>query len=509
MENSHFYEYVHKALEAFVTYTRKTTNGKEDEQIYLFEKYLTPTYCPSGIWKSIESNNISVSADFVSLDSQLPLKKRGSIGNAYGEIIKSGIKYIKNETQIKELQRIESSFKNGDITERTFLENLFDDIPNIEAGFKRLMERCFLQALSTGAYLIEDSENVGLGVRMDFKVKDENKFNPLLVWSDVNAKIWSDIKRIIKKAKKIGKVVKTIFVDENTFDLISLNKEVQGIFAFSKNFVGNNIPQLAEDQIKQLFKSLLKVNLEIVDYTHFYERDGQQYTTTPWQEGIVAFVCSDKVGQLAWDNVAENANRVEGVEYVNGERGLLISEYGLVDPLREISCGQACQVPVIDNISGIFLLDTKTASVDPTEGDSLVNLWGEDYDKSDVIEQLNGLGYDVDASTTEKLLAQIINSLDKKTQNSLKSAMVAYPILDPSSLSITSTGATKTVLVKNAGTATVTANETEDWLSTSVTGNEVSIVVSANTEVGAVTRTGEVAISVGGKTSKVTISQTA
>jgi hypothetical protein len=57
----------------------------------------------------------------------------------------------------------------------------------------------FLHALSTGIALIEDTENVGTGIRIDYGYSDANKFRVVTAWSECSCKTI----RCIKRSKEI------------------------------------------------------------------------------------------------------------------------------------------------------------------------------------------------------------------------------------------------------------------------------------------------------------------
>ena len=65
---------------------------------------LTPEYSVDMTYASVSGNFTRVTVDVVSFDSPVPLKSRGSIKKATGDIPKIGIGYTLNEKQMNTLR---------------------------------------------------------------------------------------------------------------------------------------------------------------------------------------------------------------------------------------------------------------------------------------------------------------------------------------------------------------------------------------------------------------------
>lgn len=423
-----FYEYVKNNLSKVVAKVIKKLNGKEQDALtYLYKSMLRSTYCVAGIWQSLTVYNTRVSADFVAMDSTLPLKKRERISKASGEIVKSGMEMNMTEKQMDDLTTmIRSKVENADI-----IKALFEDTKKCIEGIYELMERCFLEGLSTGVCCIDDQQNAGIGVRMDFGYLDSHKFTPQVKWSDFqNSKPLEDFRKIIKAARHEGHSVNYVLMDENTFDNLARSESIRQYFAWSMNFFGNNanIPQPTLEQLNQALKrdSRYKFEIEIIDRTVITEHNGKQEPIRPWAEGMVVLLESKNVGILAWSRVAEMDYPASGVTYSTAEQAILVSKFRKDDPtLMEVTRSQARMVPVITNTETIWQLDTKEASADETEGDDNVDLWGTPYGKTAVISALGAIGIDVADTITEKEISVLVNDLSKAKQNELKKILTA------------------------------------------------------------------------------------
>lgn len=428
MQQSLFQEYIGEDYPKIVAKIVEKVNGKiEAELPYFYRTMLRKEYSVSGIWTALSVFNTRIVADYVALDSELPLKKRDSIQKAVGEIAKQGIIYQLNERQLRNLQLLR---KTG-AKETEILSKLFEDTAKVVSAIYENIERTFLEGLCNGVAEIDDTENVGIGVRMDFGYLPENKFTPVINWSDrTNAKPLSDLKRIKKEAKKKGVNLRYVYMNEGTFDNFIYNPEVQKFIAYKNNYAGNLslIEEPTLDQANKALKADTRYGFEIIiiDRSFVRERDGKQTSFEAWTDNIVILTAEQEVGVLSWTDLAEMDNKVEGVNYTTADEFMLISKFAENNPLSEYTSAQACVVPVICNVESIFQLDTNGASADSTASDSNVTLWGTEYTKSSVLAGLTTIGAPAPDGATEAEIAQHVNTLSKAKQNALKPLLTEY-----------------------------------------------------------------------------------
>lgn len=361
MIQSLYIKWVEEYFKGIVLKTVETLNGKNQGALpYFFKSMLRKEYSVTGKWESINTINTRVSADFVSMDSSLPLKRRDSLSGATGDIVKSGMELWLNEKQLTELDTmILQKVDKSDI-----IAKLFTDTPKVITGVYELMEKTFLEGLSTGYAVLDDTENVGTGIRLDYGYLTANKFPVTTVWSDPGSTPLTDIREVLKKAKSDGNVVRYVYMDDATFDDFAKTDEVKQYFAFSLNFLGSNVPAPTLDNINAALKkdSRYRFEIVIVDRTVINERNGVQTVVTPWEEGKVIFTSAPQVGALVWARLAEMNRPVAGVSYQTADDYILVSKFGQNRPsLAEFTNSQARAVPVIGNVESIYQIDAKLA----------------------------------------------------------------------------------------------------------------------------------------------------
>ncbi len=327
----------------------------EEEPKYIHDKVLTPEYSVDMTYASISGNFNRITADVVAFDSPLPLKSRGSISSASGEIPKLGLKFVLNEKQMNSLILI-SKFP-GRMAE--LARKVFEDTKMCISGIKESIEEAFLVGLSSGVTLISDDKNTGTGIRINYNIPESNQFKALKKWSSPEAKPIDDIRQIKRKANEEGKTFDTLWMDEETFYRLTNNTQIKEMFAFSLNFVGDKIPILSEEQLKNWFKTSQKLNLIVIDRTFIKEKDGKRTTISGWTPNMVVFTSGTKLGSLVYGTLAEEEFPTEGVSYAKANQYILISKSGTTDPVSEKTAGQAIVIPVLQNVDSLFYLDTE------------------------------------------------------------------------------------------------------------------------------------------------------
>lgn len=358
MEKSHFIEWVNKYFPGLTIKVVEKLNDSNAPLPYWHRRMLRPEFSVTGKWESISAFFSLVAADVVAMDSSLPLKKRDAISKASGDIPKMGIELKLNENQLTELNLLVA--QNG--TQEQILAKLFADTPKVIGGIYERNEAMFLEGLSTGVALVEDSENTGTAVRIDYGYKTENKFGVAVLWAtSATAKPLDDIQKILDKASTDGNTITTLKMDRTAYNNMVKTTQVKESFAFYTGLNGGvlMIPSVA--QLNNFLNDRYGFNIEIIDRSIRFEKNGVQTAVKPWQNGMVVALTNDQVGSLAWARLAEQDMPVAGVSYSTVDQFILVSKYRTNKPsLAEWTSAQARVVPVISNVDQIYTLDSTT-----------------------------------------------------------------------------------------------------------------------------------------------------
>jgi len=272
---------------------------------------------------------------------------------------------------------------------------------------------------ATGIGLIENENNVGTGVRVDFGYKNANKFGASTIWSDANAKPIDDIKRIVKIAAAKGDMIKFLMMSDTTFDKLAENEQTRQNFAFSQNFSGDNanIPTPDLTQVNTLMQRKFGLTIIVVDRTVTTERDGVRTVQTPWAVNNVIFLTSNKVGKLAYGILAEETRKSPKVMYEKSGSYILLKKWSTEEPFAEFTSSQALVIPVINNVDSIYLLNCEEAVTDAqTENDANFDYKEDSYTRTSVIAGINAaVGKTKAKSTnTDAKLLEYVNELSEE-----------------------------------------------------------------------------------------------
>lgn len=414
MKESLFVKYT-SWLSAIILGVVTKINGGKTELTYLHKSMLTEELSVDLKWSTLTVNSTIVAADIVAMDSPLPLKKRDAIGTANGDITKMGMKKKLTEKQLSDIDIL----VNKKVENKVIVEKIFNDAISCTMGIYEKMEYVFLSALSTGVALIEDTENVGTGVRIDYGYSNANKFGVVKAWSDAAAKPLDDIQRVIKEARSKGVSLKFMMMDQNTFDNMAANDQVRQYFAFSQNFVGSSVPVPDQEQVNMMLQKRYKLTIVIVDRTVITERDGARTVQTPWAENKVVFLETQKVGRLVYGILAEETRQSKAATYAKAGKYILLKKWSEEEPFSEHTSSQALAIPVIDAVDSIYLLDSEeaTASIDvQTEGNATYLYKTVSYTKPSVIDSIN-LAYEATkakSTNTDATLAKYIDQMSEE-----------------------------------------------------------------------------------------------
>ena len=362
--------YVDKFFKGFVGKFTQLWNGKKQEQTYLYTSMLTEEYTPDLTWNSTSLNNSIVAADVVAMDSPLPLKKRGTISRASGEVAKLGIKKSLKEKEISDIMVMQSKGQQeADIARR-----VLNNVPKVIGGIHTRVEIMFEQGLSEGFVLVADDTMEGLGIRVDFGYSENNIFHAkAAAWSDTeNALPLDDLRQLFDAAAANSDTISDIYLSEQYFNYARKCVDVKELVATANNQViisAATLPMPNRQKTLDALSDEFGATFHVVNNSYKVEaKDGTQTTVKPWKQGNVIGVPSSTVGRLVYGTLAEDMNRVPGVTYQNSGF-MLVSEYSHNEPsLEEFTAAQALAMPVIDDGEHVYLLHadgTGIVSVDP------------------------------------------------------------------------------------------------------------------------------------------------
>ena len=326
---------------------------------------LRTQYSPDLKWQSLTTvNGTAVAADVIAMDSSIPLKMRDSFGGATGDVPKIAMEMALREKELTDLDIIaRTRGNNGQNAE--LIQRLFRDTERCITGVYERLEYMFLEGLSTGYTTHVDPNNVGLGVRVNYGYDSANAFTVFDEWvgNPTTATPITDLTAAQEKARQDGNIIIRFMMDRATFNAMIATTQVKQEVAAALGFFGSTIPTPTADQANNALQAKYGWTIEIVERSVVTEKDGTRTTRTPWGAGQVIGITDNIVGNLTWGTLAEMNHPDAKVNYTTVQNYILVSKYRLNRPsLAEFTSSQALVIPVIDNVNGIYKIDTTTAT---------------------------------------------------------------------------------------------------------------------------------------------------
>lgn len=425
MNESLFIDYVKKFFPKLQRFIDKI-NGKRGDLTYLHKDttILRKEYSPDNKWESGSVNTTFVAADYVAVDSELPLKSRDSIASANGKLPKIGIQKVLKESDINSLNVMKAQGATGE----TLATKLAQDPVACDRGLDERNEFNFLYGLSNGCCAIQDEDNPDAVLRLNFNYMPEHCFGA----STPNEITIADLRNVIERADSDGNTITKIWIAKSTHAKLRQSREAKELVANYNGQVFTDSTNLAVPTATKFNEAFADefggVQFQIVDRSIQIEKNGKRQSVKPWNANKVIFVCNDMVGALVYGRLAEQSNPVANVDYQLIDNYKLISKYSLVNPLREVTSGQAFVAPIIEDVDQLYSLDISEAQeVDETslvdDTDDYIIVWGEKYTKSAFITTMKELGISVKANATDATIIKAINALSDADEAKLKSAV--------------------------------------------------------------------------------------
>lgn len=519
-------------------------NGRKEEEKYLHETLLTEEFSGDLTWGSVGLDHSIVAADVVALDSSLPLKSRGAISEAKGKIPKVGVKFRKGESDITNINNMrnriqgtpEGSARNNLIAKIAAM--VLDDVPKCVKAIKVRNEIMFRMGLSTGMTIVADEDNIGTGIRANFGYKHiyHAKTAP---WGEEGYNPIEDLRQMFDDANDNSDAIEYVYISKKYFDFIRSSVYGKKLVADFRGQVYQSTDLLSQPGRKAMAEALedeFGAEFVIIKGTFKIENpDGSKKSVQPWVEANIVGVPAKIVGRLVYGTLAEETNKVNGVEYEKFGNYILISKYSKTDPLEEFTAGQALCLPVIDGGDSIYLLHADgtgkiTVSKDTVdfanEADSTGIKVAVHAENAYTLSQTSSTSWltatksddgktitlKVEANATGSARTSTVTLTDSEgnTATIVVSQNAALSV-SPNTLTFTKNGSSgkgKKITVASDSDFEIAANQS--WLSFTRDGNDVFVSCEANDVASAPERTATITVTSGdGETATVSVTQAA
>ncbi|MBD5319363.1 MAG: hypothetical protein HDS07_00460 [Bacteroides sp.] len=433
-----FQQYIEQFMPMLGLYVTEKINGKnERERTYLHKQRLEPVYSPDQKWEGTSANTRYVKADYVALDSPLPLKRRGSVSTSNGKLPKVGVRRVMNETDINNINIMEGQLNALEYgsdaykqKKRQIIKKLADDPTFCAIAIDEQNEYTYLYGISNGIALVpgdsSDASNTGIGMRVNYGYLPRN----ILHTAEEGTCDGDDFQRVNDQANADGNTIQVAMISKSLLDKIRKTRWARELAADYKEQVYSDTTKLPMPSVKtftEAFENEYGYSFIVVNRSILCEKNGKDVPVKPFNPNRVVFLPnSDKDGSLVYGTLAEMTRPAKNVEYNTIDEFKLISRFSVTDPtFSEVTKGQAMVLPVIEDVDAIYVLDftgqvelDESDKSDDAQLDEKITISGQAYKKEAVIEALKSLGVDAKPNYKDSTIIRKINELsDEDTSN--------------------------------------------------------------------------------------------
>lgn len=417
MNSSLFLKYVLSFFPILKTLIEKINGKRKNELTYLHKdtSILRRVYSTDNKWEADTVDTSYVAADYVAIDSPVPLKARDRIAVANGKLPKMGMKKHLKESEILALRMME--VQGGQTAE--IRRKLAQDPVSCSVGIDERNEYALLYGLSNGYVAVRDDDNPKELLRISYQYLEDNKLG---INSTKEGLTVDDLKNTIDRAASDGNTIIQFWIAKTAFDAL---KKTQGAKELVATYNGQSydsntkLPTPTTSKFQEAFEDETGVTFRIINRTVRLEEDGVRRSVKPWNKNMVIGVCNTMIGALVYGQVAEATNRVNGVTYQQIDYKL-ISQYSTTDPLMETTAIQAYCLPVVEDVDTIYQINLTVE--DPTievndekealdTSDEKVTIADKTYKKADAITGLNALGASLANNASDAEIIAAYNEL--------------------------------------------------------------------------------------------------
>ncbi len=335
-----------------------------DMKPFLFGKYFPVKKVTGFNWKTVSNyvSNLNVAADIHTDNGTILRKTRPVFQNNQGDIPHIAISRELTRSEIKDYQTELALASNADAT--ALVQFWGSDIDFCARGVQAELEFLAWNTISNaGVCKITTENNASFANKfdMDYQVDKSQKHATATDWGDKStADVIGDLTKIMQKAKKKGITPKFAFINLNElYRIASCEQVIKACASVVANAVGiQQTPTLA--QINTMLASQAWLNglqLRVIDTTVTRELiNGTIKTDNPFADNTMVLSETEILGSTQYD-VLRNNDRNNCI--LRAERAhTVIKKYGIVEPLTEITIGEADALPVLDSAYRNFYVHT-------------------------------------------------------------------------------------------------------------------------------------------------------
>jgi hypothetical protein len=323
-----------------------------DAKPFLFGKYFPVKKVTGFIWRTL-ANQIgkkNVAADLHTDNGTIARKRRPIFESAKGDIPFISISREMKRSEIKEYQTELALAQDDDAIK--LVQFWGEDVDFCFNGVQA-EEEYIAWALASNAgklaFTTTNNATYANEFDLDYDVDDWQKVASGTNWNNANsADIIGDLVTLVKLAKDHNLNPKFAFVNlDELYRICSAEQIIKACASYIQNAVGvSQTPDLAAVNTMLAKQAWLNgLQLRVIDQTITREfADGSSTSGNPFTDRRLILSETEQLGTTQYDILRENNDLILRAERAH----TVVKKYGTVEPLSEVTIGQADAVPVFD-----------------------------------------------------------------------------------------------------------------------------------------------------------------
>lgn len=304
-------------------------------------------------WKTLtnQAAKLNVAADIHADGSTTLRKARPNFESARGDIPFISISRELGRSEIKDYQVALAMAQDADATK--LVQYWGEDVDFCFNGVQSELEYiAWALASNAGKLSFTTTNNATFANQydLDYDVYDFQKQKTASDWGNASsADVLGDLRKFVKLAKEKGLNPKFIFMNlDELYKICTTDQIIKACASFIANAVGSaQTPDLAAvNQMLARQAWLNGLQIRVIDQTITREfADGSSVAGNPFADARIILSEKEVLGSTQYDLLQETVT--EGV--IRVERGhTVVKKYGTIEPLTEVTLGQADAIPVLD-----------------------------------------------------------------------------------------------------------------------------------------------------------------
>lgn len=323
-----------------------------DAKEFLFGTHFPVKKVNGFIWRTLGNQlaKKNVAADLHTDNGTIVRKRRPIFESAKGDIPFISISREMTRSEIKEYQTELAFAQDEDATK--LVQYWGEDVDFCFNGVNSELEYIAWALVSGGGRLKFTTTNNATYANefdLDYDVDDFQKQKTTTDWADsAKADIIGDLAKLVKTAKDNNLNPKFAFINlDELYRICSSEQIIKACASYLANAVGMaQTPDLTQVNAMLAKQAWLNgLQLRVIDQTITREfSDGTTKSGNPFADRRLVLAESERLGTTQYDILQESNDAI-----LRAERShTVVKKYGTLEPLSEVTIGQADAVPVLD-----------------------------------------------------------------------------------------------------------------------------------------------------------------